>query len=98
MELHHIVPRKSGGKYTLNNVAPLHQTCHNKITHGNHQVARELTLTAQRLSEDATKSIGPGKKKVKGSNPNEQWLKRKERLPDRRDRKSGKHDCTSRVR
>jgi RNA-directed DNA polymerase len=34
VELHHINPQKKGGKYTLNNIQPLHQVCHQKVTHG----------------------------------------------------------------
>jgi RNA-directed DNA polymerase len=28
VELHHIVPQKSGGKYNIENILPLHQICH----------------------------------------------------------------------
>lgn len=33
IELHHIVPEKEGGKWTLNNIVPLHRLCHQNITH-----------------------------------------------------------------
>jgi RNA-directed DNA polymerase len=33
VELHHILPVKEGGKYTLENIQPLHQICHQSITH-----------------------------------------------------------------
>jgi len=33
VELHHIKPVKTGGKYTISNIQPLHQICHNSITH-----------------------------------------------------------------
>jgi len=33
IELHHIIPKKDGGKYTLENIQPLHQICHISITH-----------------------------------------------------------------
>jgi RNA-directed DNA polymerase len=33
VELHHIEPVKQGGKYKLNNIQPLHQICHQKVTH-----------------------------------------------------------------
>jgi RNA-directed DNA polymerase len=33
IELHHIKPAKDGGKYKLNNIVPLHQICHQKVTH-----------------------------------------------------------------
>lgn len=32
VELHHINPQKSGGKYSLENIVPLHQLCHKQIT------------------------------------------------------------------
>ena len=34
VELHHIIPVKEGGKYTMSNIQPLHQICHQNITHG----------------------------------------------------------------
>jgi len=33
VELHHIIPVKDGGKYTLSNIQPLHQICHASITY-----------------------------------------------------------------
>jgi len=33
VELHHILPVKDGGKYTIRNIQPLHQLCHISITH-----------------------------------------------------------------
>lgn len=33
IELHHIVPVKAKGKYTLKNIQPLHRICHQSITH-----------------------------------------------------------------
>jgi len=33
VELHHIIPVKEGGKYTLKNIQPLHQQCHISVTH-----------------------------------------------------------------
>jgi RNA-directed DNA polymerase len=33
VELHHIIPRKSGGTYKVDNIQPLHQICHQQITH-----------------------------------------------------------------
>jgi RNA-directed DNA polymerase len=35
VELHHIIPEKDGGKWSLQNIIPLHQLCHQNITHGN---------------------------------------------------------------
>lgn len=40
IELHHIVPQKSGGKYKLDNIIPLHELCHKQITHGNQTLER----------------------------------------------------------
>lgn len=40
VELHHIIPQKAGGKYSLGNIAPLHQICHQQITHGNNTLER----------------------------------------------------------
>lgn len=33
IQLHHIKERKHGGKYTLDNIVPLHETCHISVTH-----------------------------------------------------------------
>lgn len=40
VELHHIIPRKSGGKYSFENIVPLHEICHKQITHGNQSLER----------------------------------------------------------
>jgi RNA-directed DNA polymerase len=40
VELHHIIPQKSGGKYSLENIVPLHELCHKQITHGNQSLER----------------------------------------------------------
>jgi 5-methylcytosine-specific restriction endonuclease McrA len=32
IELHHIIPKKDGGKWSLENIVPLHKTCHTGIT------------------------------------------------------------------
>jgi len=32
MEFHHIIPRRSGGKYTIENIQPLHRVCHQQVT------------------------------------------------------------------
>jgi 5-methylcytosine-specific restriction endonuclease McrA len=32
VELHHIIPKKDGGLYTLKNIVPLHKTCHESVT------------------------------------------------------------------
>lgn len=34
VELHHVIPAKSKGKYSIENIVPLHQICHQQITHG----------------------------------------------------------------
>jgi RNA-directed DNA polymerase len=33
VELHHVIPVKEGGKYTVSNIQPLHEMCHKSITH-----------------------------------------------------------------
>jgi|KNS12Surf_metaT_2_FD_contig_101_683808_length_2328_multi_3_in_0_out_0_1 RNA-directed DNA polymerase len=33
VHLHHVIPRKDGGAYTLENIVPVHATCHESITH-----------------------------------------------------------------
>jgi len=40
VELHHIVPKKSLGKYSLENIVPLHQICHQQVTHGDQSLER----------------------------------------------------------
>jgi len=40
VELHHIVPQKSGGRYSIENILPLHQICHQQITHGDKSLER----------------------------------------------------------
>jgi RNA-directed DNA polymerase len=35
VELHHIIPVKSGGNWTLENIQPLHKMCHASITNAN---------------------------------------------------------------
>ncbi len=32
IELHHIIPKKAGGKHSMNNTQPLHRVCHQQIT------------------------------------------------------------------
>lgn len=34
VELHHVIPQKIGGKYNMENIQPLHQICHQKVTYG----------------------------------------------------------------
>jgi RNA-directed DNA polymerase len=33
IDLHHLFPRAKGGKYTFDNIIPIHHTCHVSITH-----------------------------------------------------------------
>jgi HNH endonuclease len=33
IHLHHKIPQKDGGKYSLDNIVPLHATCHESITY-----------------------------------------------------------------
>lgn len=33
LELHHIIPKKTGGKHSMKNTQPLHRICHQQITH-----------------------------------------------------------------
>lgn len=40
VELHHVVPRKLGGKYSIENILPLHEICHKQVTHGNKSLER----------------------------------------------------------
>lgn len=40
VELHHIIPRKIGGKYSTENILPLHELCHKQVTHGNKSLER----------------------------------------------------------
>jgi len=40
VELHHIVGQKQGGKYQLKNIQPLHQICHQKITHSKFEIMK----------------------------------------------------------
>lgn len=40
VELHHIIPVKAKGKYSIENIVPLHQICHQQITHGDQSLER----------------------------------------------------------
>jgi 5-methylcytosine-specific restriction endonuclease McrA len=33
VDLHHIVPRNEGGKFTKANIVPLHKTCHESVSY-----------------------------------------------------------------
>lgn len=55
IELHHIVERKNNGKYSMTNIQPLHQICHQQITH-----RKQVTPGVQRGASEATEK--PAKK------------------------------------
>ena len=38
VELHHIKAFKDGGKYTISNIRPLHQICHQKVTYAKENI------------------------------------------------------------
>lgn len=40
VDLHHIQPAALGGKYTLSNIQPLHQTCHQQVTYGRREIIK----------------------------------------------------------
>jgi hypothetical protein len=44
VELHRIIPGKSGGKYTLKNTVPLHKTCHESVTFAKNQWFKHLNI------------------------------------------------------
>ncbi len=50
VDLHHINPQKSGGKYSLENILPLHQICHQQVTFGNKSLER-LKITKLKPTE-----------------------------------------------
>jgi len=54
VELHHIVPRKIGGRYKINNIQPLHQICHQQVTHSK----INLQTTQGNLNREKAKSMG----------------------------------------
>lgn len=41
VEFHHIIPRSSGGKYTIENIQPLHRVCHQQITNRFNKLERK---------------------------------------------------------
>jgi RNA-directed DNA polymerase len=47
IELHHLIPRSEGGKYTLENIAPMHKTCHQSITYGKNLTVGLKTETSE---------------------------------------------------
>jgi len=42
IELHHIIPKKDGGVWSLTNIVPLDKTCHTGITHANTPIYPDL--------------------------------------------------------
>jgi RNA-directed DNA polymerase len=50
VELHHIVTQKSKGKYSMTNILPLHQICHQQVTYGN-QTLERLSIARPNLSK-----------------------------------------------
>ena len=61
VELHHIVPQKAQGKYSLDNILPLHQICHQQVTHGNKDLKR-FQIALPKVDEKDNK-----KKKKRGT-------------------------------
>lgn len=57
VELHHIVPQKSGGKYSIENILPLHQICHQQATHGNRSLERLKIALTPSLPSTVRKTI-----------------------------------------
>lgn len=68
VELHHINPRKSalraralgcfaGGKYKLENIVPLHQMCHQQLTHGNQSLERFKIPSPAELRKKSKRTI-----------------------------------------
>lgn len=41
IELHHIKPKRTGGKYRMDNIQPLHRICHQRITHSASKVLED---------------------------------------------------------
>ena len=77
VELHHIIPRKAGGKYRIENVLPLHQICHQQVNHGNRTLERlKIALTPL----DENQSVGDKNKKSKGRTTRLE-LTRKDKIP-----------------
>jgi RNA-directed DNA polymerase len=56
VELHHIIPQVSKGKYSRENIIPLHQICHQQVTHGNKSLERfKLALPTKEKIENKSK-------------------------------------------
>lgn len=55
VELHHIDPQKSGGKYSLENIVPLHELCHQQVTHGDQSLER-FRITVPKIKKKPRKT------------------------------------------
>jgi RNA-directed DNA polymerase len=56
VDMHHIIPRESGGKYSLENILPLHQICHQQVTYGHKSLERlRIALTIPTKKSRKTK-------------------------------------------
>lgn len=96
VELHHIEPRKTGGKYSLKNILPLHRICHQQVSHKTKDLKRFLIATPKKIKkENKTKDKEQLARHLISLN---KWLKGKKRFSETRDRIFLKNDCTSRVR
>jgi hypothetical protein len=54
VELYHIPPQKSGAKYSMNNILPLHQICHQQINHDNQNLERFQIAQSKREKTEST--------------------------------------------
>lgn len=66
MELHHIVPQKFGGKYSVDNIIPVHQICHQQVTHGDRSLERlkiALTPSEEMINWTTKKALSKRKQK-----------------------------------
>lgn len=62
VELHHIVPRKTRGKYSIENILPLHQICHQQVTHGDKSLERlKIALVPKEPLKTKNKKRAPKK-------------------------------------
>lgn len=71
VELHHIVPRKTSGKYSIENILPLHQICHQQVTRGNKSLERlKIALVPKEPLKNKRSSKKIDKKRQTKRNPN----------------------------
>lgn len=64
VELHHIIPRKDGGKYSIENILPLHEICHEQVTHGNKSLQR-FKIALPELQTNSKKNKAASSKRTK---------------------------------